>query len=67
MDARCTGDTCSELKTQTADVGMNCTTPQVVKDDINGCKLYSLCIRTSSKLKLANYVTGLTTLPGMVM
>ncbi|KAN0122002.1 protein of unknown function (DUF1996) domain containing protein [Hyaloscypha variabilis] len=36
MDARCTGDTCSELKTQTADVGMNCTTPQVVKDDING-------------------------------
>jgi len=36
MDARCTGDTCTGLKTQTPEVGMDCTIPAVVKDNTEG-------------------------------
>jgi len=52
MDARCTGDTCTELKSQTAEVGINCTVPRVVNDDIEGCKLYLL--GTMSRIPLTN-------------
>jgi len=53
MDARCTGDTCKVLKTQTTEEAMKCTKAQVVKDDVDGCKLYILTtarefVRTSS-------------------
>jgi hypothetical protein len=48
MNSRCNGDTCKELKTQTADESMKCTKTQVVKDDINGCKLHSLIVLGSS-------------------
>lgn len=38
MNARCDGDTCKELKTQTTDEAMKCTKAQVVKEDVDGCK-----------------------------
>ncbi|KAH8901772.1 hypothetical protein GQ53DRAFT_815217 [Thozetella sp. PMI_491] len=36
LDARCTGDTCKELKTQTTAEAVKCTIPNVVKDDVDG-------------------------------
>lgn len=38
MDARCTGDVCNVLKSQTAEQAMNCTLPRVVDEDIDSCK-----------------------------
>lgn len=38
MDARCTADVCSVLETQTTEKAMECTIPQVVDEDIDGCK-----------------------------
>lgn len=40
MDARCNGDTCSELTYQETEEAMKCTVPQVVGDNIDGCKLH---------------------------
>ena len=38
MDARCDGDVCTVLKTQTPEEATKCTVPRVVKeDDIDGC------------------------------
>lgn len=42
MDARCTGDTCSVLKSQTTEEAMKCTVPRTVEEDIDGCKLRHL-------------------------
>jgi hypothetical protein len=57
MDARCTGDTCKVLKTQTTEEAMKCTKSQVVKDDVDGCKLHSETILgTSSWLALTDYL-----------
>lgn len=39
MNARCTGNTCAVLTNQTDAEAMKCTTAQVVKDNIDGCKL----------------------------
>ena len=65
MDARCTGDVCKELKTQTAEEAMNCTKPQVVKEDIDGCKSALLTsLRRSDELDLADNLVGLPNLPG---
>ncbi|KAF2472754.1 uncharacterized protein BDR25DRAFT_312663 [Lindgomyces ingoldianus] len=36
MNARCDGDTCKELKIQTAEEAMKCTKTRVVKEDIDG-------------------------------
>ncbi|EHL00947.1 hypothetical protein M7I_3065 [Glarea lozoyensis 74030] len=36
MDARCNGDTCSVLKTQSNEEAMKCNVPKVVDDDIDG-------------------------------
>ncbi|KAF2634656.1 hypothetical protein P280DRAFT_523852 [Massarina eburnea CBS 473.64] len=36
MDARCDGDICKELKTQTADEANKCTIPQTVNEDYDG-------------------------------
>jgi hypothetical protein len=38
MDARCNGDKCAELKYQETEEAMKCTVPQVVGDNIDGCK-----------------------------
>jgi hypothetical protein len=39
MDARCNGDTCSVLASQTSEEAMKCIKPQTVKDDLDACKL----------------------------
>ncbi|KAF2713798.1 hypothetical protein K504DRAFT_498587 [Pleomassaria siparia CBS 279.74] len=36
MDARCTGDTCTELKTQSAEDAIKCTKLRTVEEDIDG-------------------------------
>lgn len=38
MDARCDGDVCKVLETQTADEAMKCTKSRVVNEEIDGCK-----------------------------
>jgi len=39
LDNRCNGDVCKQIKTQTPEEAMKCTMKQVVKEDIDGCKL----------------------------
>ncbi|KAH8586309.1 hypothetical protein B0O99DRAFT_665796 [Bisporella sp. PMI_857] len=36
MNARCNGDICKELRTQTAEEAIKCTKPRVVEEDIDG-------------------------------
>lgn len=68
MNARCTGDTCKELKTQTAEEAMKCTKPRVVEEDIDGCKSDLLAFfGRSHELNLADDLVGLSTLPGDTM
>jgi hypothetical protein len=38
MDARCTGETCSVLKTQSAKEAMKCTKSRVVEEEVDGCE-----------------------------
>jgi hypothetical protein len=38
LDARCTGDTCSALKTQTAAVANACMKSQQAQENTEGCK-----------------------------
>jgi hypothetical protein len=40
MDARCNGDTCSALKTQTSEEAMKCTKSPTVNEEIDGCMYY---------------------------
>ena len=42
MNARCTGDSCAVLKSQSAEDSMKCTKSRVVNDDIDGCESYTL-------------------------
>jgi hypothetical protein len=39
MDARCTGDVCSVLSSQTTEEAVRCTVPRTVDEDVDGCKL----------------------------
>jgi hypothetical protein len=55
MDARCTGNTCKELKTQTADVAMKCTKQPIVQDPIEGCKLHVTDLQIRHELNLTDY------------
>jgi hypothetical protein len=65
MNARCTGDTCKELKTQTAEEAMKCTKPQTAKEEIDGCKsALSTSLGKSSEFDPANNLVGLPNLPG---
>lgn len=41
LKARCSGDKCSELLTQSAEDSMKCTVPQTMKENVDGCKLGS--------------------------
>ena len=47
LDARCTGDTCNVLKTQTVEEADKCTKAPVVKEDVDGCKLNVLSVLIS--------------------
>ena len=38
MNARCNGDRCNVLKSQTPEEAMKCTKANVVQDNIDGCK-----------------------------
>lgn len=39
MNARCNGDVCNVLKTQTTEEAEKCTIPQTVEEEVDGCKL----------------------------
>jgi hypothetical protein len=61
LDARCTGDACEVLKTQTAEQANACMIKQQVQEPVEGCK----STRTSSQCCLVLIcVSGLTSLPG---
>jgi hypothetical protein len=56
MNARCDGDVCKELKTQTAEEAMKCTIPRVVEEEIDGCKSDPFCIpNRSDSVNLTNH------------
>lgn len=38
LDARCTGDTCSVLRTQTTEEAVKCTVPRTVNEEVDGCE-----------------------------
>jgi hypothetical protein len=40
LDARCTGDRCSALKTQTAEEANACMKEQEAKEPVEGCKYH---------------------------
>jgi len=42
MDARCTGDVCSELKTQSTEEAMKCTKSAIGDKDFTGCKFQAV-------------------------
>jgi hypothetical protein len=52
MNARCNGDTCTVLKSQTAEEAMNCTLPQVVDEEVDGCKLALSTLEKSNEPEL---------------
>ena len=65
MDGRCDGNSCKELKSQTAEEAMKCTKGQVVKEDIDGCKSDLLTVLGRSHgLNLADHLAGVPNLPG---
>lgn len=66
LDARCTGDTCSELLKQTADVAKQCTKTQSVVEDVEGCKSPTpdQLLPRGSGIDYSN--EGIETLPGDV-
>ena len=41
LDARCTGDRCSALKTQTPEEAVACQKQQTVAEDTEGCKWFT--------------------------
>jgi hypothetical protein len=66
LDARCNGDVCAQLKTQSSEEAMKCTIPGVVKDDLDGCKSWLRMTQANLMvLKMANHFAGLTEIPGM--
>jgi hypothetical protein len=67
MDTRSTDDTRKDLKAQTVEEVMKCIKPQVVKFDIDGCKLHFLTVLGSPHdFDLTDYFIGLTVLPVIV-
>ena len=36
LDARCSGDRCSQLKTQSAEAAVACTKQQTIKEEVEG-------------------------------
>jgi hypothetical protein len=55
MDARCTGDVCSVLESQTTEKAMECTIPRTVEEDIDGCEFtHVVASAAHNGLSLAN-------------
>ena len=52
MDARCNGDACEALKSQTVEEAIKCTKSQVVKEDIDDCKSHFRTVLESFRLRL---------------
>jgi hypothetical protein len=64
LDARCTGDRCSALKTQTPEEAVACQKQQTVAEETEGCKWVPW---KASKWDVhANVCTGLDAIPGGV-
>ena len=40
LDARCNGDVCKQIQTQTPEEAMKCTIDRAVKEEIDGCKFF---------------------------
>ena len=60
LDAKCTGDACTVLKTQTAEKANACMINQQVVEPVEGCKWHSsyhYCV------KLMSYLQGLLHFP----
>ena len=55
------GAVCPQLKTQTTEDAMKCSVPQLVKEDVTGCKSY---ISRGRREHPANHIVGLASLPG---
>jgi len=66
LDARCTGDRCSQLERQSNEKAMECAIPQTVVEDVDGdnCECYEPFGFYKSSANSA--VIGLETLPGGV-
>jgi len=62
LNARCSGDKCKELLTQSAEDSEKCIIPQTMKEDVDGCK----SARADIDLWLT-CILGLTKLPGDVV
>ena len=71
MNKRCTGNTCSELKTQSVEEANKCTKSAVVQEDDGGCKStifrYRGILPMLQRHNPADYLTGLDQLPGIAM
>jgi hypothetical protein len=66
MDARCTGNVCSQLKSQTWEEATKCTKSAAVKENIDGCKSHLLPVSgRSHRLNPADHLAGLSQLPGI--
>lgn len=50
LNARCSGDKCKELLTQSAEDSEKCIIPQTMKEDVDGCKC--VCANIGSLLIL---------------
>lgn len=44
LDARCSGNACKTLKTQTSAQATQCSAKQTVKDPYDGCELIASCL-----------------------
>lgn len=64
MNARCMGDVCSVLDSQTTEEAIKCTIPRTVDEDFDGCKLFRIALQilfdSSLDLGLAELPGGLT-------
>ena len=58
MDARCTGDVCSVLESQTFEESIKCTLQQTVKDDVDGCELLTCPAPEISRVVVRRLTTG---------